>query len=132
MSMKKVLSVEDATIMRKIIKTVVGQIGYEVLEAENGLVALDLLNEQHEDIILILLDWNMPFKDGITTLKEIRADERYNDIPVMMVSTEAEKENIIRALKEGATRYLTKPFTQDDLKNSIEACLGMGTSASVN
>lgn len=124
----KVLSVDDSSIMRKIIRSAVDRLGYEFLDAENGNKAMELLSEHYSDIILILLDWNMPDKDGFSTLEEIRSDERFKDIPVMMVTTEAERGNIVKALKAGATHYVTKPFSQEDLLTKMMECLGMGES----
>lgn len=118
----KVLSVDDSSVMRKIIKSAIGRLGYELLEAENGDQAIDLL-ALHDDIGLILLDWNMPGKDGLVTLEEIKGNAQYKDIPVMMVTTEAEKTNVIKALKAGAVHYITKPFSQEDLLKSIMECL---------
>ncbi len=121
-----VLSVDDSSIMRKIIRSGVDRLGFDFLEAENGVVALELLEAHYPEIGLILLDWNMPDKDGYTTLEEIKQDDRFKHIPVMMVTTEAERANIIRALKAGATHYVTKPFSMEDLLTKMMECLGMG------
>ncbi len=122
----KVLSADDSSIMRKIIGSAVGRLGYEFLEAEDGNKAIDLLTMYHKDIALVLLDWNMPIKDGFQTLQEIKKDARFKHIPVMMVTTESEKNNIIKAIQSGASHYLTKPFAQEDLLTKMMECLGMG------
>jgi two-component system, chemotaxis family, chemotaxis protein CheY len=124
----KVLSVDDSSIMRKIIRSALDRLGYEVLEAENGIKALEVLQQHYGDIVLILLDWNMPTMDGFTTLEEIKKDSRFQQIPVMMVTTEAERSNAIKALKAGASHYVTKPFSQEDLLKSVMECLGMGSA----
>lgn len=124
--MQKILSVDDSTVIRRIIAGTVEVLGYATLEASDGEEALGILKENHKEIILVLLDWNMPGMNGFELLKKIKADERYSGIPVMMVTTESERENIIRAIQAGAKHYLTKPFTQQDLAARIMECLGMG------
>lgn len=124
--MTKILSVDDSAIMRKIIRGTVDVLGYDFLEATNGQEALDLLDGSYSDVGLVILDWNMPVKDGYATLEELKKDDRYRDIPVMMVTTESERSNIIRAIQAGAQHYVTKPFTQEDLSMKIMECLGMG------
>ncbi|MGE0201122.1 MAG: response regulator [Candidatus Melainabacteria bacterium] len=121
----KVLSVDDSTIIRKIIRGTADVLGYDFLEATNGQEALDLLNNGNEDVGLILLDWNMPVLDGFQTLQALKESPALKGIPVMMVTTEAEKENIIRAIKAGAKHYVVKPFTPEDLMIKIMECMGM-------
>ena len=90
--MSKVLSVDDSRLMRNIIRGAAESLGFEVLEADNGKVALEVLEEnQDEDIDLILLDVNMPEMDGFTCLDKIKSDDRFKDIPIMMVTTESER-----------------------------------------
>ena len=120
----KVLSVDDSKIIRKIIRGSVEVLGLEFLEAGDGVEALTILSEQHRDIGLILLDWNMPNLDGISTLRELKKDERFHGIPVMMVTTEGEKSNIVEAIKTGAKHYLIKPFTPEDLTSKMLECIG--------
>ena len=121
----KILSVDDSRTMRNIIHNTVAMLGYGFLEAENGCAALQVLASQAKQVGLILLDWNMPMMDGMSLLKMLKADERYRDIPVIMVTTEAEKSRIIDAVRAGAKHYLTKPFTQEDLVEKIGECLDM-------
>lgn len=121
-----ILSVDDSAMIRKIIGRSVEVIGFQVLEAANGVQALELLKTHHTDISLILLDWNMPEMDGITTLQHLKADERFRKIPVMMVTTESERTNVVRAIQAGAKNYLNKPFTPEDLTAKIMESLGMG------
>ena len=118
----KILSVDDSAIIRRIIRGAVEVLDFEFLEAANGQEALDLLEK--ESVNLILLDWNMPVLDGFETLTAIRANKKYQDIPIIMVTTEAEKTNVIRAIQAGAQHYFTKPFTQEDLMTRILECTG--------
>ena len=110
-----ILSVDDSTVIRKVIHNAVCVLGHDFLEAENGQVALQQLEKHHAEIKLILLDWNMPVMDGLATLKAIKTHPVYASIPVMMVTTEAEKGNIALAIQAGASNYLMKPFAHEDL-----------------
>lgn len=121
--MSKILSVDDSATMRRIIGRAVAVLGYDFLEAENGLQALELL-PSHPDLDLIILDVNMPEMDGFETLQRIKADARFSRIPVMMVTTESDRARIVQAIQAGAVNYVTKPFNQDDLGAKIAQCLG--------
>ena len=120
----KILSVDDSAVVRKIIKSAIGVLGYDFIEAEDGKEALLLLETEYNDIGLILLDWNMPGLDGYEVLRILKENERYKDIPVMMVTTESEKSNIVSAIRAGAINYLTKPFSNEDLLAKIMECMG--------
>lgn len=121
----KILSVDDSAIIRKIIRGTTEVLGYDFLEASNGEEALELLAVEHGNVSLILLDWNMPVMDGFSTLQALKADLRFSSIPVMMVTTEGEKKNIVDAVKAGAKHYLVKPFTPEDLMTHMMECIGM-------
>jgi len=113
------LVVDDMSTMRKIIRTILNQLGYtNVDEAENGKEALAKLRIGNYQFVL--LDWNMPEMDGFETLKNIRADEKLKNIPVIMVTAEAKKENVLMAIQAGANNYIVKPFTPEVLKEKIE------------
>lgn len=115
----KFLVVDDMSTMRKIIRTILNQLGYtNVEEAENGKEALSKLRSGSFDFVL--LDWNMPEMDGLETLKQIRADDKLKGIPVIMVTAEAKKENVLAAIQAGANNYVVKPFTPETLKEKIE------------
>jgi len=120
----KVLCADDSGIIRRLIRQAVDVLGYEMLEAANGREALEILEKQPTEIQLVLLDWNMPELNGFEVLKTIKTDERYRSIRVMMVTTEGEKHNIIKAIQAGADHYVTKPFTLDDLAVKILECVG--------
>ena len=122
--MAKILSADDSLLMRTIIRRVVESLGYDFLEAADGRAALEAIESHHEDIHLVLLDVNMPEIDGFAALKAIKGDERYKNIPVMMVTTESERAQIIRALKIGAVNYVTKPFSHEELSTKIVESLG--------
>ncbi len=113
------LIVDDMSTMRKIIRTILNQLGYtNVDEAENGKEALAKLRVGNYQFVL--MDWNMPEMDGLETLKNMRADEKLKDIPVIMVTAEAKKENVLMAIQAGANNYIVKPFTPEVLKEKIE------------
>ncbi|MCL1940367.1 MAG: response regulator [Synergistaceae bacterium] len=120
----KILSVDDSVVVRKIIRSAIGVLGHDFIEAEDGEEALSLLETEYSDIGLILLDWNMPGLNGYEVLLTLKEDERYKDIPVMMVTTESEKSNIVSAVRAGAINYLTKPFSNEDLLTKIMECTG--------
>jgi two-component system chemotaxis response regulator CheY len=119
--MKTVLVVDDSRIMRNIVKNTFSQlkIPCQFLEAANGREALQLLQNQKAD--LVLLDWNMPELSGIDFLKAVRGMEAYKTLPIIMVTSESARYNVIEALKTGATDYIIKPvnekiFTEKILK----------------
>jgi len=115
----KILVVDDMSTMRRIIKTILNQLGYtNVEEAENGKQALAKLKKEKYDFVIT--DWNMPEMDGLTLVKEIRADEELKNLPVLMVTAEAKKENVMEALKAGVNNYIVKPFTPEILKEKME------------
>jgi two-component system chemotaxis response regulator CheY len=110
--MKTVLVVDDSRIMRNIVINTFNQlkIPCQFLEAANGRDALEQL--QNRQIDLVLLDWNMPELSGIDFLKKVRTMEQYKGLPVIMVTSESAKYNVIEALKSGATDYIIKPVNE--------------------
>lgn len=116
----KILVVDDFPTMRKIVRTIFGQLGYSnFIEAEDGQKGYEAL-QQNKDVKFIVSDWNMPNMTGLEFLKTVRADERFKHLPFMMITAEAEKENIIEAVKAGVSNYIVKPFTAQNLKDKIE------------
>ena len=105
--------VDDSRIMRNVVKNIFEELKIPVqyLEAEDGKKALLLLLNNPVD--LILLDWNMPNLSGIDFLKKVRAIEKYRNIPIVMVTSEASKLNVIEAVKAGVTAYITKPINSN-------------------
>ncbi len=128
----KILTVDDSRMIRMIIINTLKSLGYEALEAANADIALEVLQEKSEEINLILLDWNMPGMNGYDLLKLIKASDKYKHIPVMMVTTEGERKNVIKAIQSGAENYLTKPFTPEDLSIKILECLGMSDNSGLD
>ncbi|MFM7390222.1 MAG: PleD family two-component system response regulator [Vampirovibrionales bacterium] len=121
--MTYILTVDDSRIMRKIMAGAIEALGFEVLEAGDGLACLEKLTQHEQQVALVLLDWNMPNMDGLTTLREIKAHNDWKRIPVMMVTTEGEQSKMVEAVRSGAAQYLTKPFAEEDLITKMVECL---------
>ena len=119
----KVVVVDDSLVMRKIIVNVVESLGYEGVPANNGQNLLEILERCGNEVGLVLLDWNMPGITGIDALRSMQKDSRFRSIPVFMVSTESEDVKIEEALAAGATGYLSKPFTPEELATKIKDIL---------
>ncbi len=113
-----IITVDDSSTMRRIIKNTLQKLGFSnILEAEHGVEALEVLSKNEVDIIIT--DWNMPEMDGLTFVKTLRLDPKYVDIPILMVTTEAAKEDILTALKNGVNNYVVKPFTPEILQEKV-------------
>ncbi len=120
----KILVVDDSSTMRRIIKNTLQRLGYEdILEAEHGVQAWGILDST--EVQILITDWNMPEMNGLELVKKVRADERYKDIPIIMVTTEGGKAEVITALKAGVNNYIVKPFTPQVLKEKLEVVLGV-------
>jgi two-component system chemotaxis response regulator CheY len=114
----RILVVDDFNTMRRIVKNILKQLGFEnVGEAENGREALEVLKKEKFDFVIT--DWNMPVMTGLDLLKAIKADAALKDLPVMMVTAEAQQQNIVEAVKTGASNYIVKPFTAEVLEEKI-------------
>jgi two-component system, chemotaxis family, chemotaxis protein CheY len=114
----KILVVDDFPTMRRIVRNLLKELGYaNVDEAEDGLAGLAKLRSGSFDFVVS--DWNMPNLDGLSMLKEIRADAALAHLPVLMVTAEAKKENIIAAAQAGANGYVVKPFTAATLDEKL-------------
>lgn len=114
----KFLVVDDFSTMRRIIRNLLKELGFSnVDEAEDGVVALQKLRSG--DFDFVVSDWNMPNMDGLTLLQNIRADEALKKLPVLMVTAEAKKENIVMAAQAGASGYVVKPFTAATLDEKL-------------
>ena len=114
----KALVVDDSRAMRRIIAKFLVELGFEVVEAASGLDAL-VQAQKIEGLSLVLLDWNMPEMDGRTLLERLRGDEKFADVPIMMVTTESEMEQVEVALNAGASEYLMKPFDRQALVEKL-------------
>lgn len=114
----KFLVVDDFSTMRRIVRNLLKELGYtNVDEAEDGALALAKLRSEKYDFVVS--DWNMPNMDGLEMLKNIRADATLSKLPVLMVTAEAKKENIIAAAQAGASGYVVKPFTAATLDEKL-------------
>jgi len=112
------LVVDDFSTMRRILRNLLKELGFKnVQEAEDGIVALAKLRSEKFDFVVS--DWNMPNMNGIELLREIRADAQLNHLPVLMVTAEAKRDNIILAAQEGASGYVIKPFTAATLDGKL-------------
>lgn len=121
----KLLVVDDSSTMRRIIKNTLTRLGYnDILEGEDGLQGWNKLNE-NPDTGMLITDWNMPEMNGLELVKKVRADERFKDLPIIMVTTEGGKAEVITALKAGVNNYIVKPFTPQVLKEKLAAVLGI-------
>jgi two-component system chemotaxis response regulator CheY len=115
----KFLVVDDFSTMRRIVRNLLKELGFtNVDEAEDGVVALQRLNSAQFDFVVT--DWNMPNMDGLTLLQTIRQTPHLKHLPVLMITAEAKKENIIAAAQAGASGYIVKPFTAGTLAEKLE------------
>ncbi|MBA6223164.1 MULTISPECIES: chemotaxis response regulator CheY [unclassified Colwellia] len=115
----KVLVVDDFSTMRRIIKNLLRDLGFtNISEADDGNTALPMLKAG--DFDFVVTDWNMPVMQGIDLLKAIRADEKLSHIPVLMVTAEAKKDQIIMAAQAGVNGYIVKPFTAATLSAKLD------------
>lgn len=116
------LVVDDSSTMRRIIVNSLNKIGYtEVLEASNGREGLDRVTTAEVD--MVITDWHMPEMNGIDFVRILRTMDRMKHTPVLMVTTNAAKDDIVQALRAGVTNYIVKPFTPDRFKEKIEAVI---------
>jgi two-component system, chemotaxis family, chemotaxis protein CheY len=114
----KILVVDDMSTMRRIVKNILKQLGFSNMEeAENGQEALQKLKA--DTYGFVVSDWNMPVMPGIEMLRAIRADDTLKHIPVLMVTAEAQKENLIEAIQAGVNNYVVKPFTAETMQEKI-------------
>ncbi len=121
----RILVVDDFASMRNIIKGLLNQIGFQnIEEAKDGSTALEKLKIGKFD--LVICDWNMPKVPGIEVLKAVRNDPRLKDLPFLMVTAEAKKDNVMEAVKAGVNQYIVKPFTAETLQKKIEKIFDEG------
>lgn len=115
----RVLVVDDFSTMRRIVRNILRQLGFQnVVEADDGTSAWEVLNR--EKIDFIVSDWNMPQMTGIDLLRKVRSSEQFANIPFLMVTAEAQQENIIEAVQAKVSNYIVKPFTADTMKQKID------------
>jgi len=115
----KILVVDDFATMRKVIRNLLKQGGFEnIVEAEDGVAALKVLESQKVDFVIS--DWNMPNMSGLELLKAVRGSDDLKELPFLMVTAEALKDNVVAAVKAGVSNYIVKPFTAEVLNEKIE------------
>jgi two-component system chemotaxis response regulator CheY len=119
----KVIVADDSMLTRKIVIKYLAPLGYSAIQAANGGEVIKLLGTEDPAPDLILMDWNMPVLDGYQVLQLLGKDERYNKIPIIMLTSESDDTNRIQALEAGASGYITKPFTSEDLVQTINETL---------
>ena len=116
---KTILIVDDYATMRRILRNVLRKLGYsQFIEADDGVTALEQLKKQKID--MIVCDWNMPKMSGLELLKIVRSSNEYKEIPFIMVTAEAQKKNVIDAVKAGVSNYIVKPFTEEQIAQKLE------------
>ncbi len=121
----KFLVVDDFSTMRRIIKNLLNDLGYpNVEEADDGKTALPMLQAGNFDFLIT--DWNMPGMPGLDLIKAVRADGKLSKMPVLMLTAEAKREQIIEAAQAGVNGYVIKPFTAETLKEKLDKILGPG------
>jgi len=122
----KLLVVDDSSTMRRIIKNTLARLGHkDILEGEDGVQGWAQL-DANPDVDMLITDWNMPEMNGLELVKKVRADDRFTEIPIIMVTTEGGKAEVITALKAGVNNYIVKPFTPQVLKEKLAAVMGIG------
>ena len=115
----RILVVDDFSTMRRIIKNILRQLGYNnIVEADDGSTAWEVLNK--EKIDFVISDWNMPQMPGIELLRKVRSSENFAEMPFLMVTAEAQQENIIEAVQAKVSNYIVKPFTAETLGQKID------------
>ena len=120
--MPKAMVVDDSRTIRRILSGILGQLGFEMCEAENGVAALTVLDKAREagtPVTLALVDWNMPEMNGLEFVKRLRADARNADVLAVMVTTETQVDQMVAALEAGANEYVMKPFTRDVIQDKL-------------
>jgi len=122
--------IDDSSAMRMILRRTLSSMGFKVVDAVNGRDALDKLANLDYVPDVALIDWNMPEMDGLTFVQIVRDDPRYRRLSLLMVTTESEQSQIVRALAAGAHEYLIKPFTPDAVAEKLEL-LGLTTAGSL-
>ena len=115
----KAFVIDDSRVMRRIVGSILVEVGFETIEAENGQVALDQM-EAHDDVALCCIDWNMPVMTGFEFVVEARKRPEWRDVTLMMVTTEGEQDQIVRALAAGAHEYVIKPFTPEVIVDKLQ------------
>ncbi len=126
--MAKVLIVDDSRAVRAILRRIMTGIGFESIEAPNGKEGLETFEQISDEIELALIDWNMPEMDGLEMIERIRAQERFDNHKLMMVTTESEPARMAKALMAGVDEFVMKPFTAEIIEEKLKL-LGVSREA---
>jgi two-component system chemotaxis response regulator CheY len=118
--------IDDSKAIRLILGKMLKELGFEVIDAENGAVAIDKLKAS-DKVDIALVDWNMPEMNGYEFVCAVRKEDAYKDLPLMMVTTETEMSQVVKALEAGANEYVMKPFTKEMITEKL-ALMGMPVS----
>ena len=110
----RAMVIDDSRTVRIIVGNILRELGIDVVEAANGREALERIRH-HPDVDLLLLDWNMPEMNGFDLLRTLRAEHAYDDLRILMVTSESQSDQVVKALNAGANEYLMKPFNKDVL-----------------
>jgi len=120
----RALVVDDSGVSRRILSRILGNLGFEVVEASNGAEALARLKEIDEAAHVVMVDWNMPVMDGIAFVRAVRAEPIYANLKIVIITTNNQLHDVVVALEAGADEYIMKPFTQDIVQGKL-ALLGL-------
>lgn len=115
----RALIIDDSRAMRGILSKILGELGFDTFQASDGMQALERLRESVQ-FNLALVDWNMPQMSGYEFVQKVRADEAFDDLVLVMVTTETEMAQVVKALEAGANEYIMKPFTKDVLADKLD------------
>lgn len=115
----KALVVDDSRAMRSMLKKMVLELGYDVIEAEHGQDALERLEAETAEVGFALVDWNMPVMDGLTFIRSVRDERRWDRLRLMMVTSETNPRHVYEALKAGADEYAMKPVTREVIREKL-------------
>lgn len=124
--MKKALVVDDSRAIRGILKKMLAEYGFEVLQAGDGVEGLHALKGEAADISLLCVDYNMPNMNGIELLRNMRSISRFNEIPAIMITTETHLSSMVAAFQAGASEYIMKPFTAEMLAEKLRIVGAVG------
>lgn len=114
----RAMVIDDSRAIRLILGKMLKELGFEVIDAENGAVAIDRLKAS-EKVDIALVDWNMPEMNGYEFVCAVRKEDAYKDLPLMMVTTETEMSQVVKALEAGANEYVMKPFTKEMITEKL-------------
>ncbi len=117
--MPRALVIDDSRAMRMILSKALAEAGFDIVQASNGREGLEAMDREGASLQLVLVDWNMPEVTGLEFVERVRARPEFNSVPLMMVTTETEIEQVAKALEAGANEYMMKPFTPEAVEDKL-------------